>query len=82
MTDTISGVEQHQVGGIVVPIFSPARTVVDCFKFRNKIGLDIALEALKDGWRKRKLTMSELYTYGKLCRVSNVMQPYLESLTV
>ncbi|WP_395089805.1 type IV toxin-antitoxin system AbiEi family antitoxin domain-containing protein [Armatimonas sp.] len=76
------GIEAHELGGASVRITSPARTVADCFKFRNKIGLDIALEALTDGWRRRKFTMDEVWRYGKLCRVSNIMRPYLETLSL
>ena len=67
--------------GIVhIPVTSIAKTVADCFKFRNKIGLDIALEALRDAWRQKKVTMDELWESAQLCRVTNVMRPYLESL--
>jgi len=67
--------------GIVhIPVTSVAKTVADCFKFRNKIGLDIALEALRDAWRQKKVTMDELWESAQLCRVTNVMRPYLESL--
>ena len=61
-------------------MFNPAKTIADCFKFRNKIGLDVALEALRDGWRQRKVTMDELFTYAAVNRVANVMRPYLEAL--
>ncbi len=74
------GVEEHRLSGINVKIFSPAKTVADCFKYRNKIGLDVALEALREGWNKKRFTMDELYRYGKVCRVHNVMRPYLEAL--
>ena len=59
---------------------SAAKTVVDCFKFRNKIGLDVALEALKDAWRKKKVSMDDLWESAQLCRMTNVMRPYLECL--
>ncbi len=55
--------------------------MTDCFKFRNKIGLDVALEALKDAWRSRKVTMAELSHFAKINRVERVMQPYLEAVT-
>jgi predicted transcriptional regulator of viral defense system len=67
-------------GVIYLPVTSVAKTVVDCFKFRNKIGLDIALEALREAWRMKKVTIDELWEAAQLCRVSNVMRPYLESL--
>jgi hypothetical protein len=57
-----------------------AKTVADCFKFRNKIGLDIAIEALKDSLRQKKTTANEIYRYAKICRVSNVIRPYMEAL--
>jgi predicted transcriptional regulator of viral defense system len=75
------GVEEHRVEGVLVKVYSPAKTVADCFKYRNKIGLDVALEALRDTWRQRKATMDELLKAAKVCRVANVMRPYLESLT-
>ena len=73
--------EQITLDGVVhIPVTSVAKTVSDCFKFRNKIGLDIALEALRDAWRQKKVTMDELWEMAQLCRVANVMRPYLESL--
>jgi predicted transcriptional regulator of viral defense system len=75
-----SGVEIHTVEGVQVRLTSVARTVADCFKFRNKIGLDVALEALRDSWRERRLTMDDLWRAARVCRVTNVMRPYLESL--
>jgi predicted transcriptional regulator of viral defense system len=77
----VTGVEQHQVEGVRVRVYSPAKTVADCFKFRHKVGLDVALEALCDCWRQRQATMDELWQAGRVCRVSRVMRPYLESLT-
>ena len=75
-----AGVETHSIEGVPVKVFSPAKTVVDCFKFRSKVGLDVALEALREGWSQRKFTMDELIGYAGICRVKKVMQPYLESL--
>jgi predicted transcriptional regulator of viral defense system len=74
------GIEQHRVDGAVLRVYSVAKTVVDCFRFRNKIGLDVALEALRDGWRERRFVMDDITRLARLCRVANVMQPYLESL--
>lgn len=74
------GVERVRIDGIEVPVFDTAKTIADCFKFRNKIGLDIALEALRDAWRQKRVTMDELWESAQLCRVANVMRPYLESL--
>jgi len=76
-----AGVEEHQVEGVTLRLYSLAKTVADCFKYRNKIGLDVALEALRDSWLHQACTMDELWHYGKICRVNNVMRPYLESLT-
>ena len=75
------GVERRNIDGIKVPVFSAARTVVDCFRFRNKIGLDVALEALRDGWRQRKFTMDDLWRHATGGRVANVMRPYIEAIT-
>jgi len=75
------GVEEHDVEGVTAKIYCPAKTVADCFKYRNKIGLDVALEALKSGLQQRKVTVDELWRYAKVCRVANVMQPYLEATT-
>ncbi len=75
-----AGIEEHSVDGILIRVFSPAKTVADCFKYRNKVGLDVVLEALREGWSARKFTMDELYHYAGICRVRKVMQPYLESL--
>lgn len=75
------GIDHLEVDGVKVPVFNAAKTVADCFKYRNKIGLDVALEALRDGWTQRKFTMDELWHYASIDRVTNVMRPYLESLT-
>ena len=75
------GLQRKRIDGVEVPIFNPARTVVDCFKFRNKIGLDVALEALRDGWRERRFTMDELWHQATRQRVANVMRPYIEAIT-
>ena len=72
--------KEHKVSGTVLRVFTPAKTVADCFKFRNKIGLDVAIEALKECRRSKKATMDELWAAAKICRVANVMRPYLESL--
>lgn len=74
------GVETMAIEGVRVPIFNAAKTVADCFKFRNKIGLDVALEALRNGWSQRKLTMDVLWHYATINRVANVMRSYLESV--
>jgi predicted transcriptional regulator of viral defense system len=75
------GVETHVIEGVPVKIYQPAKTVADCFKFRNKIGLDVALEALREVWRARRVTMTELEHYARIDRMARVMNPYLASLT-
>ena len=74
------GIDKHQVEGVTVRVYSAAKTVADCFKFRNKIGLDVAIEALKDCLRQKKASINEIYRYAKVCRVSNVIRPYMEAL--
>jgi predicted transcriptional regulator of viral defense system len=76
-----SSVEDHLIQGVPMKVYSTAKTVADCFKYRNKIGLDVALEALRDCWRWRKATMDELYHAAQVCRVARIIRPYLESLT-
>ncbi|RMF14575.1 MAG: transcriptional regulator [Candidatus Dadabacteria bacterium] len=76
-----AGVETHQTPGGQVRVYGIEKTVADCFKYRNKIGLDVALEALNDAWRSKKLNLDELWRYAKICRVANVMRPYLEMLS-
>lgn len=75
-----AGVEQHKVEGVVIRVTSIAKTVADCFKFRNKVGLEVALEALRESRRSRRVSPDELWRYAKVNRVSNVMRPYLEAL--
>ena len=75
------GVEPIDIDGVRVPVFNANKTVADCFKYRNKIGMDVALEALRDGWAQRKLTIDALWHHAAVNRVANVMRPYLESVT-
>ena len=75
------GIEAHMLPGGTVRVYSPAKTVADCFKYRRKYGIDVAVEALREGWREKKFTMQELAAAAAVCRVSRVMQPYLEMLT-
>lgn len=74
------GVQQQEVTGGKIRVYSPAKTVADCFKYRHKIGTDVALEALREAYRQKKASMNELFEAAKVCRVANVMKPYLESL--
>lgn len=76
-----AGVQTHELDGVPVRIYSPAKTVADCFKFRNRIGLDVALEALREVRRSRLATVDDLFQMAKVCRVANVMRPYLEAMS-
>ena len=80
LTDAVFdyGIEVHTLNGLPLKVYSPAKTVADCFKFRKRYGLDTALEALRDGWRSRKITMDELNAAARVCRVNKIMTPYLE----
>jgi len=75
-----AGVEERTVEGVMVKVYSAAKTVADCFKFRNKIGRDVAIEALRDCLAQRKCTNDELWRHAKTCRVANVMRPYIEAV--
>lgn len=75
-----AGIERTSVAGVSVRVFCVAKTVADCFKFRNKLGLDVALEALHEAWAAQRVTMDELWRYAQVCRVANVMRPYMEAL--
>ncbi len=75
-----AGVETHTIQGVPVKVYCPAKTVADCFKYRNKIGLDVALEALRECQREKKCTSDDLWHYAKACRVANVMRPYMEAM--
>ncbi len=72
------GVEEHSIDGVPVRVYSPAKTVADCFKFRYKFGVEVALEALRETWYSRKATLSELWEAARVCRVASSMRPYLE----
>jgi predicted transcriptional regulator of viral defense system len=74
------GIQTRNIDGVKVPIFNAEKTIADCFKFRNKIGLDVALEALRDGWSRSVLSLDELTRHAAIDRVANVMRPYLESV--
>lgn len=75
-----SGVETHQIEGIEVKIYSIEKTLADCFKYRNKIGLDIALEALRFYWQTKKTNIKKLLEYAKICRCEKIITPYLEAI--
>jgi predicted transcriptional regulator of viral defense system len=73
------GIEKRKIEGVSISVYSAAKTVADCFKYRHKIGLDVAIEALRDCRRSRKATMDEIWQAAKVCRMANVMRPYLEA---
>ena len=75
------GIDEHDADGVRVRITSPARTVVDCFKFRNKIGVDVAVEALREYRRLRKGTADQLWRHAEQLRVARVMRPYWDALS-
>jgi predicted transcriptional regulator of viral defense system len=74
------GVERHEILGVPVRVTSAARTIVDCFRYRNKIGVDVAIEALRDAVQTRKVTVGELARVADVCRARTVMRPYLEAI--
>jgi predicted transcriptional regulator of viral defense system len=74
------GVERHRIAGVELRVTSPAKTVADCFKYRNKIGLDVAVEALREGWRERRFSAPELWEAARVCRVREVIRPYVEAI--
>ncbi len=76
-----AGVERHKIEGRTVQVYGVAKTLADCFKYRNKIGIDVAMEALREAWRHKRFSMDDLDRFAAVCRVQRVMQPYLESLT-
>jgi predicted transcriptional regulator of viral defense system len=75
-----SGIEEHVIEGVTIKVYNPAKTVADCFKYRNKIGIDVAIEALRETRRERKATMDEIYRYARICHVDRVMRPYMEAI--
>ena len=74
------GVVRHRIEGVEVPITDPARTIVDCFRYRTKVGLDVAMEGLREGLRRRRCTPDELWRYARKARVWSVMRPYVEAM--
>lgn len=74
------GIEQHQIEGVSVKVYSPAKTVVDCFRLRSKVGLDVALEALKEGWQAKRFSVDELMSIANACRIATVIRPHFEML--
>ncbi|MFZ5879347.1 MAG: type IV toxin-antitoxin system AbiEi family antitoxin domain-containing protein [Chloroflexota bacterium] len=76
-----AGIEKHTIDNVEVKIYNAAKTIADCFKFRNKIGMDVALEALRDGMHNGRCTTSEIMYFARINRVERVMLPYVEALT-
>lgn len=74
------GIEKHRLEGVEVRVYSPAKTVADCFKYRGKVGVDVAVEALREYSRRHRGSATELAHFAKVCRVTRVMQPYLDSI--
>jgi predicted transcriptional regulator of viral defense system len=74
------GVQTHLLEGFPVKIYNPAKTVADCFKYRNKIGLDVAIEALRDCIKQKKAAYAEIWQFAKICRVTNIIKPYMEAV--
>jgi predicted transcriptional regulator of viral defense system len=75
-----AGIEEVELDGVRLRVYGVGKTVADCFKHRNKIGLDVALEALKDARARNKVSVDDIWRFAKICRVANVMRPYLESI--
>lgn len=75
-----AGIERHMIDGRKVRIYSVAKTIADLFKFRKRIGIDVAIEALRDAWQRRLVTIDEIDRYARVCRVDRVMRPYVEAL--
>lgn len=75
-----SGIESHLEHDVELRVYSPAKTVADCFKFRSRVGIDTAAAALREGWRRKKFTIDELWHFARICRVETVMRPYMEAL--
>jgi predicted transcriptional regulator of viral defense system len=74
-----AGIEEHAIDGAMIKVYSPEKTLADCFKFRNKIGMDVVLEALKLYRSRMKFDHKKLLEYARICRVERIMRPYLEA---
>ncbi|MFC1523829.1 type IV toxin-antitoxin system AbiEi family antitoxin domain-containing protein [Thermodesulfobacteriota bacterium] len=75
-----AGIEKHEIDGITIRVYDPEKTIADCFKFRNKLGMDVVLEALKYYGARKKRNSDLLMKYGRICRVGRIMKPYLEAI--
>ena len=76
----MAGVESHTIDGVSVRVYGPEKTLADCFKFRNKIGADVAIEALRAYRARRHARLQDVLQYARLCRVEKVMRPILEAM--
>jgi predicted transcriptional regulator of viral defense system len=76
----VVGIEERVIEGITVRLYNPAKTVADCFKYRNKTGLDVAIEALRDCLAQRRANLDEIWRYAEICRVARVIRPYVEAI--
>jgi len=74
------GIQEHRIEGVTIRVYSPAKTVADCFKYRNKIGVDVAVEALRDFSRKHRGGATDLARFARICRVTRILQPYLDAI--
>jgi predicted transcriptional regulator of viral defense system len=74
------GIEEHLIDKVPVRIYGIAKTIADCFKFRNKIGLDVAIETLREARRGKKISMDSLWEAAKVCRVTRIIRPYMEAI--
>lgn len=74
------GIEEYKIEGVTIKVYNPAKTVADCFKYRNKIGLNIAIEALKDCLQQRKCKPADIDHYARVCKISSVIRPYMEAV--
>lgn len=75
-----AGVEEHVIDRVHIRVYAAAKTVADCFKFRRKIGVDVAIEALRECVETAQCSLDEIWRYAAICRVTNVMRPYLETV--
>lgn len=75
-----AGIEKHQIDGVIVQIYNPEKTLADCFKYRNKLGMDVILESLKLYKSQKSYSLDKLLKYARICRVDKIMKPYLEAI--
>lgn len=75
------GQQVHEIEGVDVSVYSPAKTVADLFRYRQKLGIDVAIEALREGWRHQLFTVDEIERYAEICSVTTVIRPYLQAIT-